>query len=410
MKKWLPYIIGLAACVLLVVLIATGSKARKASRKMDERITLKQRDQIPYGTAAARSLLQGLFPYATVYTDAKSPGMWDEISNLGRNQAVILTSRAAFNADEYELERLLNFAEHGNYVLIISKGFSNEAVKTFGFTYSQNSFEDLFGEPGDSLAVKLEKPFFRSDEVFVYPGFKYESWFSYVDSAHTAVLGRNAAGQPDFLKFSRGSGAIFIHSAPLAFSNYFILHKNNIRYFQSVLSVIPRNVERILWNEYYLAKPTVGSSEKQEENWLRPLLRIPAFRWGFLTLLFLTVLYVLLNSRRRQRLIPVRARPRNESLDFIKTMGRLYHERKDHTDIAQKMGVYFLEHIRAVYKLPTHTLDENFIRALHFKSGYPEHELNDIVSFLNDVKTSPAVSEERLAHFHRQLELFYQNT
>ena len=95
---------------------------------------------------------------------------------------------------------------------------------------------------------------------------------------------------------------------------------------------------------------------------------------------------------------------------MLKARGRLYHERRDHFDITRKMAVYFLEHIRSVYKLPTHTLDEGFIQALHFKSAYPEHNIRDIISFINGLEAHPAVNEDQLAHFHKQLELFYQNT
>ena len=81
-------------------------------------------------------------------------------------------------------------------------------------------------------------------------------------------------------------------------------------------------------------------------------------------------------------MIPAHPRPQNDSLDFVKTMGRLYYDRKDHQNLAKKMSVYFFEHVRSTYKLPTHTLDEAFVEALHYKSGYSLEKLNEIIAFV----------------------------
>jgi len=405
MKKAIPYLLGLAALVLLVVLIVIGNN-QKPQRKFDPRVTMKEKHKIPYGTSAARTLLPSLFRNTTVYKDNKSPGLWDEINTTASNQAVILVSRDNFNADRYELDRLMSFIEKGNYVFLISRHFSYEARELFNFSYANNTVSEMFQGPQDSLAVQLETPPFSTGEVFVYPGASFESWFDELDTTHTTILGRNGRGQPNFIKLSRGSGALFVHSAPLAFGNYFVLHKNNVRYFENALSVIPEDVEKLVWNEYYLSKTTQGP----RPPWYRVLMKEPAFKWGFLVLLATLALHVLLNSRRRQRLIPSRTSPRNDSLDFVKTMGRLYHDRKDHADLSRKMAVYFLEHIRTGYKMPTHTLDGQFVETLHFKSGYPREKIDIIVYFINSLEANDAVSEEQLAGFHRQLEAFYQNT
>jgi hypothetical protein len=247
--------------------------------------------------------------------------------------------------------------------------------------------------------------------MFIYPGKKFESWFENLDTEHTVVLGRNEKDHPDFIRLDYGGGSVFIHSAPLAFSNYFILHKNNIHYFEQAMSVIPSGVTTIVWNEYYLVnRGPRNRNENREPNWLSVLLKYKEFKWGFGTLLFLLLLWLLLNSRRRQRMIPDYPERRNDSLDFVKTMGRLYYDRKDHQNLAKKMSVYFLEHVRSVYKLPTHTLDESFAEALHYKSGYSAAELHQIISFVQYIRSNGSVTEEQLTNFHNRLESFYQNT
>ena len=114
--------------------------------------------------------------------------------------------------------------------------------------------------------------------------------------------------------------------------------------------------------------------------------------------------------RRRQRKIPPHQKPVNDSLDFVKTLGRLYYDRKDHKNLAVKMAAHFFEHIRSAYKIPTHTTDDDFITALHFKSGYPEEELQKIITVIDTIKRSPVIMDWQLSDFYKQLEAFYQNT
>ena len=405
MKKALPYIIGGIAVLALSILLI--SSAGKRPRQINERITLKQKDKIPYGFFAARSLLPSLFPGAKIYTDKRTPGYWDSLSRTAPNQAVFLVGHLKANEDE--LNDLLLFAQKGNHVFIICKSMSYDATQFFGMNSgSISEDEDYLSGSKDSLRIRLSLPRFTDRTVYVYPGRKYSASFSYVDPERAVVLGRNDKGQANFLQYKAGDGAVYIHTAPLAFSNYFILHKKNSAYFQQALSVIPATVSKIVWNEYYLDKK--DDQPEKPPNWLGVLFKYESFRWAFITAIATLLLYVLFEMRRRQRIIPVMQRPQNASLDFVQTVGRLYHDRKNHKDLSKKMAVYFLDHVRSRYKMPTTEIDEAFTNALHAKSGYPLQELNGLVGFIHFVNSEEPVSEEQLASFHKELEKFYQNT
>lgn len=402
MNKYVLYIV-LGVAVLLLGTMFLGY-VRPKERVMDERITLRAKDKIPYGTYVAYNLLPKLFPNATITKDKNNPGNWDEITSDETNQAVILFAKD-FDAEEYELNRLYAFAKNGNYVFIVAHSMSYEAVKFFNCSDNGNFYD--FDTP-DSLHVNLLKPPFAVQTPFVFPGKRYESFFSKIDTAKTFVLGQGNKGSINFIRMKTGNGAVFIHLAPLAFSNYFLLHKNNIDYYKNAFAVIPQNISSIEWNDYYLTKLRVN--KERDPSWFRVLLKYPSFRWGLLTALGTLFLFVLLEMRRKQRMIPEWAKPKNESLDFVKTIGRLYFDKGDHKNLAKKMGAYFLEHIRNQYKLATHTVDDDFINAVHHKTGYPLEELKNIVTFIQFSNTAPAVSESQLSNFHKQLELFYQNT
>jgi hypothetical protein len=406
-KKLLPYIIGVAILILIGLVIASGKKGR---RSFDERVSLRQKDKIPYGTAVTKELLPYLFPNAVYLSENTPPGSWNDLNQYGQRQAIILMSKN-FYADEYELAQLMRFVKEGNYVFIIGRNFSEETQKYFGITTVSNVLEEYYAsDESDSLQVRLQKPSFQADSSFIYPGKRFDGWITDYDSSKTIVLGTNASGEANFIRLNAGKGSFFIHTSPLVFSNYFILHKNNQNYFSQVFSVLPAGIEKMEWNEYYLTKTSASNNKNKNKSLLEVLMRYPSFRFGLITAILLLLTFVVMEMRRRQRMIPLYQRPRNDSMDFVKTMGRLYHDRRDHGNLARKMGIYFMEHVRSQYKLPTQELNEEFIQSLHYKSGYPLEKLNSIVSFINDLDQQGQISEKQLASFHRQLELFYQNT
>lgn len=403
MKKTKPVIIVVGGLLLLLLLLMFS--ARQRPRKLNERITLHSRDKIPYGTYAAQHLLPALFPQATITKDQSSPGYWKTIAEDSTDQALILVTRN-FDADELELQKLIGFARNGNYVFIIAKALSADANHFFHTALNQSAYDD-YNEFYDSLTVYLLTPPFKQTTHYLYPGKRFESYFERVDTNITTVLGTTALHKPNFIQLHSGKGKFFVHLAPLTFSNYFVLHKNNYQYFQNSLSVIPPTVKKVVWSEYYLNKPQQNNEE--EPNLFRVLFQYPSFKWALITAIFTLLVYVLLQMRRRQRLIPVYQKPANESLAFVKTIGRLYYDRRDHRNLAKKMSMYFLEHVRTRYKLSTQTLDDAFVASLFFKSGYPTERIQSIVEVIKNVEHLQ-VTDTVLFNFHKQLEHFYQNT
>ena len=400
MKKYFIYIILAVVVALLTIMLF----AKKRERVMDERITLRITDKIPYGMYVAYALLPKIFPGASVTHDKTSPANWKSITTEKSNQAVFLMAKD-FDAEDFELSRLFSFAKNGNYVFIIAHSLSFEAAKFFACADNGNFYG--FDMP-DSLQVNLVKPPFAIETPFVFPGKSYESYFSKIDTATTLNLGKGNNGNTNFIRLKAGDGAIYIHLAPLAFSNYFLLHKNNIGYYKNAFSVIPNTVSAAVWNDYYLTK--LPAKKERDPGWFRVLLKYPSFRWGLLTALATLTLFVLLEMRRKQRMIPEFEKPKNDSMDFVKTIGRLYFDKGDHKNLATKMGVHFFDHIRNKYKLSTHTIDDDFINTLHYKTAYPLQEITSIVRFIQFTNSAPAISEHQLSEFHKQLELFYQNS
>ncbi|RYG34572.1 MAG: DUF4350 domain-containing protein [Chitinophagaceae bacterium] len=396
------------ALVVAAILLLLYTGERIAGRVFDERVTFRKRDKIPYGTYVAYENLKEMFPHATIASDRKEPGDWDSLSNYGKGQALMIVS-PYFNADEEEMKTLVDFVKRGNDVFVSTMKVSYQAEKMIGCDvfYPMQLNMGMKMEEDDTLKLLIDVPARRQVEQFSYPGKKRDFYFYEYDTITTTVLGYNAHSQPNFLQLNAGKGHFFLHLAPMAFSNYFLLHKNNMAYYEKALSVISPNTTKVIWDEYFLAKEQ-RDERNNKPNWLAVFLRDRSLRWALLTALFALLVYVLMEMRRKQRSIPVIHKPKNDSLDFVKTIGRLYHDKGDHLNLSRKMAAYFLEHVRSRYKLATTELDEEFVQNLRFKTGMDIDPIREIVSFIVQLNTAKSVTDQQLIAFHKQLESFYK--
>lgn len=409
MKKNLPYILLSLLAVAVIALIITGNN--KTNRRFDNRITLRKTDKIPYGMFVAYHNLKHLFPDASVSANKYEPGYWDSLSNYSEDQALIIMTDH-FNADDFELQKLITFAEKGNDVFISARVFSSDAKKMFRCETTGYGYYNYYGEElgyNDSLMVSLTGPPFQKNTEYVYPGRKLNSSFIKVDTAIADVLGNDQDGNPNFIHLQTGKGNFYIHLAPIAFTNYFLLHKNNLGYFEQAFSLIDPDTKRIVWDEYYLYKNADGNKE-DKKGWMSVLFQYPGFKAALITAILALLLYVLLEMRRKQRIIPVIKKPKNDSLDFVKTIGRLYFDKGNHLNLCRKMAAYFLEHVRNKYKLPTGELGEEFVKNLQYKSGASEIELREIIAYIKYLEDAPGIAPGQLNIFYKQLESFYQKT
>jgi hypothetical protein len=351
--------------------------------------------------------LSHIFPGASVIVNKRKPSLWDSLSVLSDKQALIIIS-PRFMPDETELHQLLDFVKAGNTVFISSHTLSYDAQNFFNCDdYSTDL--SLFGMDGsaDSLSVGLLSPPFAERKKYYYPGRQYDGYFGKYNKNISYELGSKNDTDINFIQFKAGQGSIYLHLAPLTFSNYFLLHGQNINYYNKMLSLIPKDTKKVVWDEYYLYK-RISLGDNESKSPLSALMSQRSFRAALWLLIILLALYILQEMRRKQRIIPVMVKPRNDSLEFVKTIGRLYHEKRDNKNLSKKMAAYFLEHIRNRYKLSTNQLDDEFISSLRRKTAQPENNIREIISFINNIDGADEIGDERLADFHRKLEEFYK--
>ncbi len=386
--------------------------SREKPRTLDERMSFSRRDKVPYGMRVAYESLKPMFPAAVVSVNKVEPGLWEDLSISGEDQALVVIT-PEFAADEYEMKQLIRFVENGNTVFISTRNVSDDAEKLLKCYSNGEEFDGYtpFELMQDTTSISLNEQAFGMPSVFTYPGKQYERYFTTVDSVYAIPLGHNSDDRTNLIRLRAGKGSFWLHLAPLAFSNYFLLHSQNMAFYEKIMSVIPANTRKVAWDEYYRGKKK--DDKNSNKNWLSVLMNMQnaagekPFRAAIWLLLFLLLIYVLMEMRRKQRFIPVIRKPVNASMEFVKTIGRLYHDKGDHNNLARKMTTYFLEHVRSRYKLGTTELGPEFVSALRFKSGADEALLLNIVQIIQSIENRK-MTDKQLAYFHNQLESFYK--
>jgi len=67
-------------------------------------------------------------------------------------------------------------------------------------------------------------------------------------------------------------------------------------------------------------------------------------------------------------MVPLISPLRNTSVDFVRTIGRLYFQRRDNHNLAMKMAAHFLDQVRTRYHMASTTMDDDFIDRLSYRT------------------------------------------
>ncbi|HEY4876833.1 MAG TPA: hypothetical protein VIH86_14740 [Puia sp.] len=396
--------------LLILALTSVAGCNFDNKKKLNRRVTLWRKDKIPYGTYYAFENLQYMFPSAKITINNSSPSRNNdfyaasysttESSGKSKKAYVIISPQVVPN--EYETSAMMSFVGDGNYIFISAFYISDSLMKSINA--KTTVAHDMFSFK-DTLRVIIKNPSDYNRVAFEYPGESYGSYVSSLDSDYASILGTDEAGHANFIKFNyKGGGAVFLHLAPMTFTNFFLLYKDNKSYYDNAFSYLPKSIAEIKWDDYFRYPHYSNFSA------LKFLLSNPSFKWAFWLLLLLFLLIYLFESKRKQRMIPAIAPLRNTSLDFVRTIGRLYYQHRDNLNLANKMSVHFLGFVRTKYNLQTSFLDQEFTDRLTYKSGYNKESVINIIEHIKSIQQQQLISDENLMAFNKEIELFYKQT
>ncbi len=408
MKKLLPYI-GLALLVVALAFLFVY----KQPHRFDDRITLSNHDKIPYGTYAAYNLLQKEFPHALIETNRYAPGEWKTLSNDSLKQVLLIITKV-FNPTEDDLDYLINFVQKGNYVFVSALQMTTTATKFFKLKQMHHYDYDglMLGvhhgfNPFDSTGFNLDSGSFKNPFSYKFPGANFTNELSKTNSAFTYSLGYSSSLNKNLVAIKSINGTIFLHTAPVVFTNFFLLYEDNRQYFEKLMSLLPADTKKVVWDNYYLYNYH-DNKPQQQHGLLSVILKYDNFRWAFWVALLFLLLYFITEVKRKQRFIPSYAKPKNDSLEFVTTIGDLYYEKGDHKNLAEKLTQYFLDYVRSNYKISTAEINSVFANQLSVKSNKNISDIHAIIEYTHTINLSDAITQKQLMDYYEALENFYK--
>lgn len=381
--------------ILFIFLILYFVAQYYKPREVDWRISLSAKDKIPYGSFIVYDQLKTIYPQAEIKS-VRVP-VYNVVNNSADSNTAYLLVDGELQTTKTDEAELLNYVSRGNYVFLAAAEFS----KTFKDTLSFEISDFFIPYEKDSAAINFVNPLLKQDSNYRFYKNRIDGVFSKIDTANTLVLGINQQGDANFIKRPFGNGAFFIHCAPLCFTNYFALYKNNAQYIANALSYIPAGVSKLYWDEYYKLGPTGATTP------LRFFLNNTFLKWALWLSIGGMYLFVLFEMKRRQRIIAVAEPLKNTSLEFVEIVGSVYFNQKDNLNIALKKISFFKEFLRSRFYLSTLKWDEEFISTLVKKTGIAEREICELIKLVNRVQNSTYVIDEDLLLLNETIDNFY---
>ena len=370
--------------VIAIMAVYTGYEANKP-QPIDWSPNFSISKKSPYGTYIIKDALPYLFPEGEVSFARMSVREQLRVGRTPFLKTYFFVS-PFFKIVPGDLEAVLEEVEGGG-VLFVSAEFIPDTLYSY------------VGVSG-MKRIQNGKDYLRGFEDKGYPFRSTHRYFELKESFDGEVLGYvDTIKNPNFIRMNYGEGVIYLHSNPMAFTNFFLLDSVNGDYYQKILSFLPPDAN-VVWDEY------LKSGAEGQQTLFRVIFRYPALKWAYILLILGAILYVLFRTKREQRPIPEIRPLENRTLEFVSVVSSLYYKQRDHVAIANKRINSFLEEVRYNYKLRTEELDSSFIDLLSERSGVARGSVEGLIFLIIRIRKTEHVDEDQLRELVRYIELF----
>lgn len=389
--------------LLFVLLIATELLRPKP---IDWSFDFTPNNTKPFSVKAFHSLVGSIFKEKVhdVHED-----IYSQIINAEDTIAAnYLFINVNFKADSTSINELLYLVDGGSNVFIAAQYFDDFFSDTLHFdtaiNYSSNGIYDDIGlgwKPDTSHRITcwLHHTNLPVDS-FRFASRGHDMYFDIdLKKQGFTVLGSNEEKQPNFIKIPFGKGNFYLHSNPYLFTNYHLLTDNHAQYAAAAISHLPSDLP--LWFDLNYV-----NAVKESDSLFRFLLSRESLRWALYLATALLLMFLLFESKRKQRYIPIISPLRNTTIDFVKTIAMLYYQDNNHKDLVDKKITYFWAYLHQKYHTKiTYTLD--FYQFLAQKTAMPLSDIEQLFEHIQQLKQQNSVSEESLLLLTQQLDRFY---
>ena len=370
-------------------------------------------DKNPFGGYQAFNRLLDLYTNVrVVYGEAGTlEGDSSEILQNRDHSLYLIVANKLFLSEE-ESGWLYHYVTEGNELFISANEVDLRFLKLFECETNQK-MAHLNDRPGNMQNTTTSIYFGDKIPLLTY-GYFYYPFNDYIKTFqkdNSRILGVNEKSLPNFAVLFAGKGRFYLHLAPRALGNYFLLTGNNRDYLNHIYSYFKPNPSAVYWDEYYKKMSTYRRPDVQDEkdfSTLNVVMKNPLLKWAFWLLAAGFFFFLFSNGKRYQQIIPVIKKPVNASVDFVETMGRLYFVNKNNKNIAAKLITYFKEFIRSRYFIRGIDEDEASVHRLAARRGIAPEQARELLNCIRQTEQKEEISDHELLQLNLLLEKFYK--
>jgi hypothetical protein len=388
-----------------MLLVWISSCTPPKNKLPDLKETFAYNDNRPFGASVAYGMLQNAYPNEDIVFNKQEFG--DNYGWFYDTASVYFNVSHHYYVNDRDAQALLDFVYKGNTAILSSADFD---TVLFNKIYCKQTYNEGYNQARywKETGTRFTKDLSLYNEKFNYYFTPFTNSFPSLNSDYARILGYNDENNTNMFVFLWGNGKFIFHAEPRAFSNYFLLTNNNHLYLQELLQTLPVNIQNIYWDNYY-AKKNYAKRNNDSGGSLSTLMKYPPLANAFFICLALLAFYILFNSKRRQRMIPIVKPTDNTTVAFAEAIAGLYLSKKDNKVIAEKMITYFNEHIRTKYFFTSSLQDESFADVLSRKSGVPYDITNKLANEMRIANSNVKISDEQLLVLNSLIEKFLKN-
>ncbi|WP_053992316.1 DUF4350 domain-containing protein [Mangrovimonas sp. TPBH4] len=361
--------------------------------------------KIPLGTYVFYEQLERLFSESQLINVDRPP--FEYLENTPDSIGSYVFINNEINFGQSELDRLLDWTSKGNTLFVAASVLEQQLLDTLKLETSHLSQFDGFGF---DYELQLKNKVLDTSKV----SFNNEdakgllAYFSSIDTLNSKIVGvigkmnssdSLSVAHPNIIKTPFGEGTVIVSLFPQAFTNYFMLTPPNQQYTAGLMSYLNEE-QPIYLDEYYKSGKIFYSSP------LYLMLNNKHLKWAYYIMLIGVLFYIVFESKRKQRAIPIVTPLRNQTLDFTRTIANMYFEKGNHHDIALHKIQHFMDYIRTQLYLSTETVNTEFINNLAARSNNSIEATKTLFNTIESISNTPNITATELETLNNSIETF----
>jgi hypothetical protein len=388
----------------------------KKEKVFDDKISYTTKTNKPYDTKFAYESFKKYAKEGFVQNDKSIKDTLNKHFK-GKGKLMVVVS-PYFLPTQSEVDSLLNFVENGNDLYIsaftISSFFMNSAI-ALDSTDASFEFSDNF--PSEILNGQQQIEFTKKDSLsestqlyYAYPGARPKNIYGFFKKElygkENLILETN--GDVALMRTPYGDGDIYINFCPITMTNYFMLHSQNYTYFNELYKLLNATGKPIIWDRFYekhkIQRPDPEYDKQPGDSYFWKVVEEhPTLGWAIFAFFLAIILFILVNSRRMQKPIPVLSEPENNSLTFVKAVAGLYWLKQDHKKIAEKIIHQFYDYISTNYRISHKEINLENAEKIAEKAGKELGEISTILETIDKIKQSEKTDKKTLMHLYSKV-------